>query len=80
MFAVDGPAGMKRLLMFMTSLDEIPPLGLKEKIQLEFTSMPTFFAETCSFVLRVPNCYTTYEAFKKRFDEACEQNVGFGCT
>ena len=64
----------------MTSLDRIPPQGLKRKIEVEFPfgTNPTFFAETCGFVLRVPTVHETFEAFEVKFLEATENYLGYG--
>lgn len=58
----------------MTALDEIPPLGLPQKIFVEFTegSQRTFFAETCTFVLRVPTVHKEFREFKEKFLEASQ--------
>lgn len=64
----------------MTSLDRIPPLALKREIEVEFSisSNPTFFAETCGFVLRVPTVHETFETFEDKFLEATENYLGYG--
>lgn len=64
-----GNIGLSKFLHFMTSLGRIPPLGLKRKIEVEFSNStsPTFFAETCGFVLRVPTVHETFETFQEKF-------------
>ena len=49
-----GVNGLRKLLHFMTSFEKIPPLGLPSNIDIEFdeTCQQSFFAETCTFVLR----------------------------
>ena len=75
-----GSIGLSKFLHFMTSLDRIPPLGLKRKIEVEFATStnPTFFAETCGFVLRVPTVHKTFESFEDKFLEATENYLGYG--
>lgn len=74
-----GSIGPSKFLHFMTSLDRIPPLGLKRKIEVEFSinTNPTFFAETCGFVLRVPTVHETFEAFEDKLLEATENYLGY---
>lgn len=76
-----GNIGLSKFLHFMTSLGRIPPLGLKRKIEVEFSNStsPTFFAETCGFVLRVPTVHETFETFQEKFLEATENYLGYGC-
>ena len=70
---------MAKFLHFMTSLDKIPPLGIKSKIEVEFSDScnPTFFAETCAYVLRVPTVHTIFENFQAKFLEASENYLGY---
>ena len=72
---------LQKLLHFMTGLSKIPPLGMQQKIELDFDSYShSFFAETCSYVLRVPTSHETFETFLQRVYEACENCHGFGST
>jgi hypothetical protein len=77
-----GSSGLKKLLLYMTSLDRIPPLGMRRKIAVEFVAenRRTFFAETCLLNLQVPTIHCTYHEFKKAFHQAVEHNTGFGST
>lgn len=79
--ADQGTNGLRSLLQFMTALDEIPPLGLPQKIFVEFTegSQRTFFAETCTFVLRVSTVHKEFREFKEKFLEASQSPTGFAC-
>lgn len=78
-FKEQGSKGMHKFLQYMTSLDRIPPLGLEHSIDLEFYEGENFFAETCTLVLRVPTIYDEFDDFKKKFLEACDNSLGFGC-
>jgi len=51
------------------------------KIFLEFTegSQRTLFAETCTFVLRVPTVHKEFGEFKEKFLEASQNPMGFAC-
>ena len=64
----------------MTSLDVIPPLGLEKKIEVEFhdDDNPNFFADTCSFILRIPTVHKEIEDFMKKLSEAGESYLGHG--
>ena len=64
----------------MTSLNRIPPLGITGSIEIEFeeSDHQWFFAETCTFVLRVPTVHTTFKTFQEKFLEACVNHKGFG--
>ena len=64
----------------MTSRDRIPPLGLERKIEVEFydNSNPTFFADTCSYVLKVPTVHTTIEEFQVKLFDASDNYLGHG--
>ena len=75
-----GSTGLSKFLHFMTSLDRIPPLGLKRKVEVEFSisTNPTFFAETCGFVLRVPTVHETFQRFEDKFLETTENYLGYG--
>ena len=65
----------------MTSLKKIPPLGLKRKIEVEFCDdNPMFFAETCTYVLKVPTVHTVFEVFEAKFLEATENYLGYGAV
>ena len=57
----------------------MPPLGLNSKIEVELSNNnPTFFAETCCFVLRVPTVHKTFESFQETFLEATHNYLGYG--
>lgn len=75
-----GSAGLAKFLHYMTSRDRIPPLGLEHKIEVEYfdNSNATFFADTCSFVLKVPTVHTTIEDFQEKLYEACDNYLGHG--
>jgi len=65
----------------MTGLSQIPPLGLQQPIQLEFTAQSmSFFAETCTYVLRVPNGHASFDSFMEKIREACDNRLGFACS
>lgn len=70
---------MQKFLHYMTSLDRIPPLGLPHSIDVEFEDSENFFAETCTLVLRVPKVHKEFADFKRKFMEACDNSLGFGC-
>ena len=77
----DGSHGLSKLLQFMTGLSQIPPLGLQQPIQLEFTAKSmSFFAETCTYVLRVPNGHASFDSFMEKIREACDNSLGFACS
>ena len=77
----EGSHGLSKLLHFMTGLSQIPPLGLKQPIKVEFTAHSTsFFAETCTYVLRVPNGHASFDSFMEKIREACDNRLGFGCS
>ena len=79
-FVECGSTGLDKFLHYMTSLDLIPPLGLERKIEVEFhdDDNPNFFADTCSFVLRIPTVHKKIEDFKKKLFEASENYLGHG--
>ena len=78
-FSGEGSNGLKNLLHFMTGCDSIPPLGLSKKIDLEFVDdSNSFFAETCTLVLRVPKGHTSFESFMEKIMEARLNPSGFG--
>ena len=80
--AEEGTCGVNKLLQFMTALDAFLPLGLPQKIAVQFiesSRQATFFAETCALVFRVPTVHTNYDDFKLKFKEACQNRTGFGC-
>ena len=56
----------KSFFRYTMSLDKIPPLGLSRKVEVEFSknSNTTFFAESCSYVLKVPNVHGCFEDFQ----------------
>jgi hypothetical protein len=64
----------------MTSLDRIPPLGLDKKVEVEFfeDNNPNFFADTCSFFLRVPTMHKGFKEFKAKLFDACDNFLGHG--
>lgn len=64
----------------MTGTEEVPPLGMLEKIEAVFVkeNQPFFFAETCMFELKVPTVHEVLQDFKAAFMEACANNEGFG--
>ena len=65
----------------MTGWSEIPPLGLKQKIQVEFHSYSKYLlAETCAYVLKVPVGHNSLDDFMDAVYEACEHSYGFGCV
>ena len=63
----------------MTGLDDVPPLGLPQKIFVAFSqgTETTFFAETCTLVLRVPTDYTDFADFNEKFLEASKNATGY---
>lgn len=62
----------------MTGLNRIPPLGLERKIEVEIDDyVSSFFAETCSFLLRVPTVHETFDLFMFKLLEAVENSTGF---
>ena len=79
-FSEQGSAGLEKFFRFTTSLDKIPPLGLSRKVEVEFSnnSNTTFFAETCSCVLKMPTVHGYFEDFQERFLGACNNYLGYG--
>jgi hypothetical protein len=61
-----------------TCTEEIPPLGMPEKIQVVFVNNSYLFAETCMFELKVPTAHEVRQDFKAAFMEACANHKGFG--
>ncbi|XP_068741923.1 G2/M phase-specific E3 ubiquitin-protein ligase-like [Montipora capricornis] len=75
--------GMRKVLMYATARNSIPPLGFEEKIQLDYRSdgSSTFFAETCLLKLQVPVVFDSLNEFYKQFIFAVENGYkGFGCV
>lgn len=75
---------MQQLVITVTSLDKVPPLGLSRKVEVEFSnnSNQAFFAETCSMVLKVPTLHGSLEVFQETFLEVCDRPLVFsrnGC-
>jgi hypothetical protein len=66
----------------MTCTEEIPPLGMPEKIQVVFVNNSYLFAETCihacMFELKVPTTHDVRQDFKAAFMEACANHTRFG--
>lgn len=80
-FIEKGSDGLRKLLHFITGLSTIPPLGLKQQIEVEFHSnSKSFFAETCVYVLKVPINHDSFEDFMEKVYEACGNSQGFGCV
>ncbi len=79
-FLDNGSSGLGRFLHYMTSLDRIPPLGLEKKVEIDFCkdNNPNFFADTCSFFLRVPTVHKSIKDFKEKLLEACDNFLGHG--
>ena len=79
-FSERGSAGLVKPLHYMTSRDRIPLLGLERKIEVEFydNSNATFFADTCSYVLKVPTVHTTIEEFQVKLFDASDNYLGDG--
>ena len=71
---------MVKFLQYITSRDRIPPLGLECKIEVDFfdSNNPTFFADTCSYVLRVLRVHTSIDAFQAKLFEASDKYLGLG--
>ena len=61
--------GMRKVLMYASARNSIPPLGFEEKIQLDYRSdgSSTFFAETCLLKLQVPVVFDSFNEFYKQF-------------
>lgn len=74
-FTDQKEVGMKKVLMFSTGRDSLPPLGLEEKVELEYRGATSFFAETCLLKLQVPIAHDTFEEFYKQFVLAA--NLGY---
>jgi len=78
-FLDEGDAGMRKVLHFCTARDSIPPLGLDEKVRLDYKFSLVFFAETCLLALQVPKLHNTFEEFYQQFLIAVNLgNKGFG--
>lgn len=75
-----GELGLKNFLCYMTAAEEIPPLGMPEKIKIVYSNQSTFFAKTCLFELQIPIGYDSLEDFKDSFMQACAHNKGFGAV
>lgn len=75
-----GEVGLKNFLCYMTAAEEIPPLGMPQKIKIIYSNQSTFFAETCLFELQIPIGCESLEDFKDSFMQACEHNIGFGAV
>ena len=71
---------MRKVLMYASARNSIPPLGFEEKIQLDYGSdgSSTFFAETC--LLKLPVVFDSFNEFYKQFIFAVDNGYkGFGC-
>ena len=66
------------MLVFFTGADCVPPLGFPPRPCLHFLGSDAMFptASTCSLILRLPTCYSTYEAFKDAMIEGLTCNGG----
>ena len=80
MFSDEGKSGLKRLLCYMTCAEEIPPLGMPQKIKVSYVDQSNFFAETCLFELKIPIAHKSLEDFRDAFQQACAHNKGFGAV
>lgn len=75
--------GMRKVLMYASARNSIPPLGFEEKIQLDYRSdgSSTFFAETCLLKLQVPVVFDSFNEFYKQLVFAVDSGYkGFGCV
>ena len=81
-FSEEGEVGLKHWLHYIIGRDDIPPLGIPQKIEVVFYTgdQPSFFAETCLFQLKVPVVHEVLKDFKAAFMEACSNNKGFGSS
>ena len=77
-FPEKGETGLKQFVHFMTGTDEIPPLGMPQKIEVSFMNQSNFFAETCMFELKVPTSHEAFQEFNSSFLMACANHKGFG--
>ena len=64
----------------MTCAEEIPPLGMPQKIEVVYVNQWNFFAETCMYELKVPITHESLDNFKDSFMQACAHNKGFGAV
>lgn len=69
--------------MYATARNSIPPLGLEDKVKLEYRcdSSPTFFAKTCVINLQLAVVFNTFDDFYKQFIFTLDYgHRGFGCV
>ncbi|CAB4005082.1 G2 M phase-specific E3 ubiquitin- ligase-like [Paramuricea clavata] len=76
----EGEAGLKKFMCYMTCAEEIPPLGMPQKIEVVYVNQSNFFAETCMYELKVPKTHESLDNFKDSFMQACAHNKGFGAV
>lgn len=77
---VDTPDKFKSILVFVTGLDSVPPLGFSPPLKLKFrhpeadkkvSVFATPYANTCFNTLSIP-VTETYNAFKEVMDNALD--------
>ena len=60
---------MRKVLMYVTARNSVPPLGLEERVELVYkiNGSPTFFAETCLLKLQEPAVFDSFKKFYQQF-------------
>lgn len=80
----NGSIAISQMLKFISGLEQVPPLGLPDKITIKFKYFynancqcrPT--ASTCDPSITFPLHYDTYDAFCHSMSSALVEGCGFG--
>ena len=82
MYFIEGTTEcqLEEILIFFSGAEKVPLLGFMKDAALVFLGcdekLPT--ASTCSIILRIPTCHSTYEEFAECMFLALKGNDGFG--
>lgn len=80
----NGSIAVSQMLTFISGLEQVPPLGLPDKITIKFKYFSSahcqcrLTASTCDPSITFPLHYDTYDAFCQSMSSALVEGCGFG--
>ena len=75
--AEERKATLEGVLSFATGLKRIPPMGLKECIEIEFLRRsPLPKAEACFCIVKLPTVHTSRNVFFSKLDMGIQNSIG----